>query len=87
MSHCPVRSGGFSVKTNGMPTETRRPFCTSCGGLLMLSEDDLREFYEELLKDSQKRRDSNNETKQKLINRQIDLLQEMILNQNKLWKL
>jgi hypothetical protein len=53
----------------------------------MLSEDDLREFYEELLKDSQKRRDANNETKQKLINRQIDLLQEMILNQNKLWKL
>ncbi len=53
----------------------------------MLSEDDLREFYEELLKDSQKRRDSNNEAKQKLINRQIDLLQEMILNQNKLWKL
>jgi len=53
----------------------------------MLSEDDLREFYEELLKDSQKCRDSNNETKQKLINRQIDLLQEMILNQNKLWKL
>ncbi len=53
----------------------------------MLSEDDLREFYEELLKDNQKRRDSNNETKQKLINRQIDLLQEMILNQNKLWKL
>ena len=64
--------------------ETRRPFCTSCGGLLMLSEDDLKEFYEELLKDSQKRRDANNETKQKLINRQIDLLQEMILNQNKL---
>jgi len=53
----------------------------------MLSEDDLREFYEELLKDNQKRRDANNETKQKLINRQIDLLQEMILNQNKLWKL
>jgi hypothetical protein len=53
----------------------------------MLSEDDLKEFYEELLKDSQKRRDSNNETRQKLINRQIDLLQEMILNQNKLWKL
>jgi hypothetical protein len=53
----------------------------------MLSEDDLREFYEELLKDSQKRRDANNETKQKLINRQIDLLQEMILNHNKLWKL
>jgi hypothetical protein len=53
----------------------------------MLSEDDLKEFYEELLKDSQKRRDANNETKQKLINRQIDLLQEMILNQNKLWKL
>lgn len=53
----------------------------------MLSEDDLKEFYEELLKDSQKRRDANNETRQKLINRQIDLLQEMILNQNKLWKL
>ena len=53
----------------------------------MLSEDDLKEFYEELLKDNQKRRDSNNETKQKLINRQIDLLQEMILNHNKLWKL
>ena len=53
----------------------------------MLSEDDLREFYEELLKYSQKRSDANNETKQKLINRQIDLLQEMILNQNKLWKL
>ena len=87
MSHCPVRSGGFSVKTNGITTEIRRPFCINCGGLLMLSEDDLKEFYEELLKDSQKRRDSNNETKQKLINRQIDLLQEMILNQNKLWKL
>jgi hypothetical protein len=53
----------------------------------MLSEDDLKEFYEELLKDSQKRRDANNETRQKLINRQIDLLQEMILNHNKLWKL
>ncbi len=51
----------------------------------MLSEDDLREFYEEQLKEQQEKLRRATEEKAKLFEEQIDLLQKLIRNQNKLW--
>lgn len=47
----------------------------------MLSEDDLQEFYQEQLKEYQER---YKKSKSALIERQIELIQELIRNQNKL---
>ena len=51
----------------------------------MLSEDDLREFYEEQLREQQEKLRRATKEKAKLFEEQIDLLQKLIRNQNKLW--
>jgi len=51
----------------------------------MLSEDDLREFYKDQLKEQQEKLRKATEEKAKLFEEQIDLLQKLIRNQNKLW--
>ena len=51
----------------------------------MLSEDDLREFYEEQLREQQEKLRLATKAKAKLFEEQIDLLQKLIRNQNKLW--
>ena len=51
----------------------------------MLSEDDLREFYEEQLREQQEKLRIATKAKAKLFEEQIDLLQKLIRNQNKIW--
>ena len=51
----------------------------------MLNESDLQEFYEEQLKERQEKLRKATQAKAKLLEEQIDLLQKLIRNQNKLW--
>ena len=51
----------------------------------MLNETDLQEFYEEQLKEQQEKLRRATQEKAKLFEEQIDLLQKLIRNQNKLW--
>lgn len=51
----------------------------------MLSEDDLREFYEQQLREQQEKLRKATQARAKLLEKQIDLLQKLIRNQNKLW--
>ena len=51
----------------------------------MLNETDLKEFYEEQLKEQQEKLRRATQANSNLLEEQIYLLQKLIRNQNKLW--